>query len=236
MPNIALIFKNEIMRLARKEVKRATGSIYASVKDVKQQNSALKKRVAELERQLMVLQGKTAAAFGTPAAAESETPHTRLGASSIRKLRSRLNLNRHDMALLLDVNQNSIFLWEQAKAKPRAATRAKIIALRTMKKNAVAALLIEKKGKAAPAESVKKEPAVPVAAAKPAKRGYRSAVEKKAPESVKDQAVKTVKTPKSKVRKVSRSKTTKMPKKTVIKPLEVVKASEEKSAPNAPQA
>ena len=234
MPNIALIFKNEIMRLARKEVKRATGSIYASVKDVKQQNSALKKRVAELEKQLMVLQGKTAAASGIPAA-EPETPHTRLGASSIRKLRARLKLNRHDMALLLDVNQNSIFLWEQAKAKPRAATRAKIIALRAMKKNAVAALLSEKKGKAVPAESVKKEPAVPAAAAKPAKKERRSAVAKKAPESVKDQAVKTVKTPKAKVRKVSRSKTPKMPKKTVVKPLEVVKAAEEKPASNAPQ-
>ena len=143
MPNIAQIFKDEILRLARKEIKAATENFNNTVRDLKHQNVLLKKEIAGLTEQLATLQIQRKTITANPAKEANRPDKRRLGAAGIRKLRSRLDLNRQEMALLLGVNPNSIFLWERSKAKPRPATREKIIALRSMSKDRVESILAE---------------------------------------------------------------------------------------------
>ena len=143
MPNIAQILKNEILRLSRREVKAATEHLTDTLKELKHQNAFLKKEIAGLREQIAVLADSSLPDAKAAVSLPRET-RKRLGASGIRKMRIRLGLSRQEMALLLDVNPNSIFLWEQGNTKPRAATRNRIIELRSKTKRKIAVLLAEK--------------------------------------------------------------------------------------------
>src|SRR5690349_25035040 len=63
MPNIASILKQEISRVARKEVRRETATLKKTSAAYRGEIASLKRRVAEVERQLR------AASKGTPRAA-----------------------------------------------------------------------------------------------------------------------------------------------------------------------
>jgi polyhydroxyalkanoate synthesis regulator phasin len=52
MSNIASVLKDEISRLARKEIKRETSALKKSSTAYRSEIAALKRRVQELERQL----------------------------------------------------------------------------------------------------------------------------------------------------------------------------------------
>ena len=144
MPNIAQILKNEILRLSRKEVKTATEHLTDTLKELKHQNALLKKEIAGLKEQLASVTDSGRPDTKASAGAQLRKERKRLGASGIRKLRIRLGLSRQEMALLLEVNPNSVFLWEQGKNKPCSATRNRIIELRSRTKSEIASLLAEK--------------------------------------------------------------------------------------------
>ena len=144
MPHIAQILKNEILRLSRKEVKTATEHLTDTLKELKHQNALLKKEIAGLKEQLASATDSGRPDTKASAGAQLRKERKRLGASGIRKLRIRLGLSRQEMALLLEVNPNSVFLWEQGKNKPRSATRNRIIELRSRTKSEITSLLAEK--------------------------------------------------------------------------------------------
>jgi DNA-binding transcriptional regulator YiaG len=134
MPNIASILKEEIARVARKEVRRETTALKKAAATYRSEIAALKRRAAETERQLRAVSksGRPAA----PAAANDESipEGTRFSAKSLAAHRKRLGLSAADLGLLMGASTQSIYNWESGKARPHAKFLPTIVGLRTVGK------------------------------------------------------------------------------------------------------
>jgi DNA-binding transcriptional regulator YiaG len=132
MSNLASALKAEISRVARKEIRRETASLKRSSTTYRSEIAALKRRVQELERQL-----PRASRGGQPAVPvatneDSLAPGTRFSAKSIASQRRRLGLSAADCGLLIGASAQSVYNWEEGKARPRAQHLPAIIALRKL--------------------------------------------------------------------------------------------------------
>ena len=141
MPNVASILKQEIARVARKEAKAFFKDLPSSFGSLKKTVSVQKKRIAALEIKVAKLEKAIAKDSKIAIPKPEELEHSRLGAKNIVKLRKKLDLTRAEMAKLVGSSTNSIFLWENSKATPRFAAKAKIIALRSLSKKIIRKLL-----------------------------------------------------------------------------------------------
>lgn len=135
MPNIQVILKEEIARVARKEIKSDTDALRKSLSAHRAQIAALRKRVDELERSL-----KRAAKVGRSvrSAPDQDEPSSegslRFRAAGFAAHRQRLGLSAADLAKLLGVSSLSVYKWEAGKTRPRAAQLARIAEVRKLSK------------------------------------------------------------------------------------------------------
>ncbi len=114
-------------------LKRTVGAYRAEI-------ASLKQRAHALEQQLRRL--GTASAKAAPVAATEKSPRTlRFSAKGLTSQRKRLALSAHDCGLLLGASGQSIYNWEQGKARPQARHLPAIAALRNMGKREAAARL-----------------------------------------------------------------------------------------------
>ena len=72
MSNIGQIFKDEILRLSRKEVRTAIKNLTAAMQELKRQNAFLKKEIAGLQRQLVVREAPNHSDAESPASLPQE--------------------------------------------------------------------------------------------------------------------------------------------------------------------
>jgi len=138
MPNFVTAMKEEIVRLARKEVKAKGDPLAERLAELRQAVSSLRKELASLAKTVAALKGKVKSdeIISADNVPDQEVGKARLNHRRIAALRRRLGLSRNQMAILLGVNANSIYLWEQGKTRPRAAAKAKLIQLRSLGKRA----------------------------------------------------------------------------------------------------
>lgn len=132
MSNVATVLKEEISRISRKEIRRETSSLKKSSTTHRSEIAALKRRVFELERQLRRMgRGGDSPA---PAAAneDSVAPGSRFSAKSMASQRRRLGLSAAECGLLIGASAQSIYNWEEGKARPRAQHLPAIYALRNL--------------------------------------------------------------------------------------------------------
>lgn len=141
MPNIASILKDEIARVARKEVRGEITSLKKAVSAHRADIAALKRRAESAERELRRL--AKASTKSTPAAAgDDATPTTqRFSAKGLASQRKRLGLSANDCGLLVGASGQSVYNWEDGKARPRAVHLQAIAALKTFGKKEAAARL-----------------------------------------------------------------------------------------------
>src|SRR6185369_3731178 len=131
MANVASVLKEEISRIARKETRRETSSLKKSSTTHRSEIAALKRRVLELERQLRRAGRERASA--RPMASNDPVPAgTRFSARSMAPQRRRLGLSAAECGLLIGASAQSIYNWEEGKARPRAQHLPAIFALRTL--------------------------------------------------------------------------------------------------------
>ena len=133
MPNIGLVLKQEISRLARKEIKGAIAPFRKDNAGLKRTVAELKRRVAGLERDNKRLQKTASAQAAVDAEVKPEAvERARISAQTIRTLRNKLGLTQVELAKLLGVSGQTIYQWE-SKDGPltlRSAPKAAIIAAR----------------------------------------------------------------------------------------------------------
>lgn len=144
MPNIASVLKEEIARVARKEVRGETQRLKKASAQYRSDIAALKREVAALRQQLGRLskvQGKSP----PPAAVDEPKSSLRFSAKGFAAQRQRLGLSANALATLLGVSGQSVYKWEDGKARPRAS-QLPAAALRTMGKKEVAVRLAELAG------------------------------------------------------------------------------------------
>jgi len=132
MSNIASALKEEISRIARKEIRRETSSMQKSSTTYRSEIAALKRRVLELERRLR--RGSRGGQAAGPAAAneDSVSPGIRFSAKSMASQRRRLGLSAAECGLLIGASAQSVYNWEEGKARPRAQHLPAIFALRSL--------------------------------------------------------------------------------------------------------
>ena len=146
MANIASLLKSEISRVARKEVRGETAGLKKAISSYRSEIAALKRRAQALETELRRL-GR-AASRSAPAAARDDGPTRaqRFSAKGLASQRKRLGLSAQDCGLLVGASGQSIYNWEDGKARPRAKHLDAIAALRSMGKKNAAARLSELRG------------------------------------------------------------------------------------------
>jgi len=144
MPNLSALLKQEIARVARKELRSEVAPLQKSAAGYRRQIAALRRQLAQLERQLRALAkaNKTAAASVASDGEESAPAH-RFSAKGLAKLRQRLGISAASMGLLLGVSGLSVYKWESGKTRPRKAQIEKIAQLRGVGKREALARLEE---------------------------------------------------------------------------------------------
>jgi DNA-binding transcriptional regulator YiaG len=140
MPNITSLLKEEISRVARKEIRVETGRLKKSSTQYRSDIAALKRRLADLERQL---KNYSKGNRQPPAAADEKRKGFRFSAKGFAAQRQRLGLSAREVGALLEVSQLSIYKWEKGQSKPRAKQMEAIAQLRGMGKREAAARLNE---------------------------------------------------------------------------------------------
>lgn len=134
MPNIASILKAEISRVARKEVraeietlKKASVAHRASIAELRRQVSALEK---ELRRAAKGVTHPTVKA-GSDDEATVATKR-RFSAARLAAHRAKVGLSAAIYGQLVGVSGQTIYHWEQGKARPRAAQLESLAAVREL--------------------------------------------------------------------------------------------------------
>jgi len=151
MPNIASVLKAEIVRLARKELRSEVDSIRKALAAARAEGAALKRRVSELERSLRqparIAHARPPSPSPSPVEEADGADKFRFRASGMASNRKRLGLSAADFGLLVGASGQSVYAWEQGKARPRGKNLAAIAALRGVgKREVVERLAAQKSG------------------------------------------------------------------------------------------
>ena len=191
MATLANVLKEEISRLARKEVRQQTV-------DTAKSAARCERDIAELKRQIHTLQQKLSATHtqdapkqpagkkapskktaakrqnGKTADAQPAFPkqpaRTRFSAEGLEANRKRLGLSADNYGRLIGVSGLSVYNWEQGKARPRESNIAALMTIRGIGKREAAKrleALAKEKGDEKPAAKKKQ----PKAEEKPAASG-----------------------------------------------------------------
>jgi DNA-binding transcriptional regulator YiaG len=145
MPNIATMLKQEIVRLARKEVRQQTSVLKRASAQYRKDIAELKRRLSDLQRQVVPL--KKQVFKSVPAqAAEAQEEHVRFTAKGLRSQRQRLGLSADNYGKLIGVIGQTIYSWEQESSRPRKAQVARLASLRHIGKQEAQTRLEQMKG------------------------------------------------------------------------------------------
>lgn len=127
MANLATALKEEISRLARKELKSEADALKKASSRYRSDIAELKRKVVDLERLL----ARATKAGGLGTAAVKENGKVRFSPKGIKIMRDKLGLSQGRLAEILGVSLPTIGNWESGKTRPKPD---QIQAIATLKK------------------------------------------------------------------------------------------------------
>jgi len=129
--NIAAVLKDEIRRLAKREIKAATSATKQAVAQYRRDIAKLKRELQQQQKKTAFLEAQERKRLRQPQAVEEdELEGVRYSARSVRAQRKRLGLSAADYGKLVGVSGLTIYSWEHGKARPRKAQIAGLVAVR----------------------------------------------------------------------------------------------------------
>jgi len=153
MGNLEATIKSEIVRLAKRELRRVTVPLRRDVRSLKVTVSQLRKAVSGLER-FAARRDQMLSEKVNLSAAPEELEKSRFSPRLILALRKRLGITQRELAILAGVTVGAIFQWEKGIFDPRDDKKAVLVALRKLGRRQVK-MLLEEKGRET---AVKKAP------------------------------------------------------------------------------
>jgi DNA-binding transcriptional regulator YiaG len=133
MTNIAVTFRQETTRLARREIRsqtqglrKASAQFRRDIAELKRHAFKLKSEVARLERRI----GKDVA----PDTNEADPAKVRFTAKGVMAQRRGLGVSAADYGKLIGVTAHTIYKWEHGTSRPRRAQLSAFASLRRMGK------------------------------------------------------------------------------------------------------
>lgn len=149
MGKVETALKEEIIRVARREARKLQARAAEGARRLKSNVAALQTQVAALKRELADQQSKMRVARATERVVPQELKKSRLSPVLIKKLRKRINVTQAELAQLVGVSAGAVGFWETGKSQPRAALKARLVALRRVRRRDIRRLLAEKQAPAA---------------------------------------------------------------------------------------
>jgi len=152
MPNLVDALKTEIAQLAQKALRNEAQQFKKATASHEREIVALQRRIDSLERLIVSFRGqrsqaarphgasrtqrarRPAGSAYRPTDDEAQGPALRFSAKGFTKLRQRLGLSAAAMGALLGVTAQSVYKWEDGKARPRSAQLQAIAAIRKLGK------------------------------------------------------------------------------------------------------
>lgn len=141
MPNLAQTLKQEIARIARKEVREDVTALRKAASTYRLEIAALKRSVKDLQVQLRATQ--RASARAAPVQAQEEAPSRpgrkpAFNAERLKAKRKALGLSQAQMAELLGVSALSQWKWESGQVTPRTSKLTRYFEVMAMGKREAA--------------------------------------------------------------------------------------------------
>jgi len=144
MGKVEGIIKSEIVRLARREIRKISVPLGRDVWSLKSAVSQIRKAVLTLQR-ITASQQKELDKGKTPLeATPEEVKESRFSPRLIGSLRRHLGITQKELAILTGVTVGAAHLWEIGKFKPSMKKKAVMVALRKLSRREVRKLLEEK--------------------------------------------------------------------------------------------
>ena len=139
MPNLATALKEEIRRLARKEIKAMVGTTQKAVAQYRRDIAALKRQLGQQEKNVEKLKKQILARDGEQAVlADEPLSGSRFSARSVKAQRRRLTLSAANYGKLVGVSALTVYNWESGKSRPRKAQLSAVVAIRGIGKREAA--------------------------------------------------------------------------------------------------
>jgi len=145
MPNIAVVLKQEIQRLAKKEANAQTKSLRKANSQYRRDIAELKRNVDSLTKQVAFLEKQERRRVETTVP-ETSAEGRRFSRRGLRTHREKLGIAAADYARLVGVSTQTIYNWENGHSKPTGDKLAALVEVRDLgKREAMARLeLLEK--------------------------------------------------------------------------------------------
>ena len=119
MPDVASVLREEISRLARKEIRQQVGPLKKTNTELRRTVSTLKSEIAALQRKVKFLEKQEKRRLEVAPEATPEKA-VRFSPKWVKADRQRLGLSAKDYGTLVGVSSLTIYSWESGKSKPRA--------------------------------------------------------------------------------------------------------------------
>jgi DNA-binding transcriptional regulator YiaG len=143
MPNLAATLKEEIRRLARKEIKTQVSATRRAAVQNRREIAKMKRQLRLQERKIVALQAGGGAGKEESSESEGIPPGTRFSPRSVRAQRRRLKLSAEQYGQLVGVTGQTIYLWEQGKTRPAKTQLAGLVAARALGRREAVKRLLE---------------------------------------------------------------------------------------------
>jgi DNA-binding transcriptional regulator YiaG len=131
LPNVAAVLKQEISRLARREVRSLTKSLHKASAQFRRDIAALKRRSSKAEATIARLVRRGA---GKAELDAEQAKAVRFTVRSVRAQRKRLGVSAAGYAKLIGVTPHTVYSWEHGSSRPRKAQLESLVALRGLGK------------------------------------------------------------------------------------------------------
>jgi DNA-binding transcriptional regulator YiaG len=129
MPNLATALRDEIGRLARKEIRSELATLKKQSTQYRRDIAALKRENDEQAREIAFLRKQEKKRLADEPAKEVGAD-VRFSPKWLKTHREKLGISAEKYGKLIGVSGLSVYHWEQGKANPRAAQKAKLASIR----------------------------------------------------------------------------------------------------------
>jgi DNA-binding transcriptional regulator YiaG len=142
MPNLANVLKDEIRRLARKELKQQVSALKSASAQHRRDIAALKRENHDLARKIARLEQQRPKRE-VARVSDDDEPQVRFSPQWVSRHREKLGLSQADYGALVGVSGVTIYNWESGKVRPRAQQLASWGAIKKLGKREAARRLEE---------------------------------------------------------------------------------------------
>jgi len=133
VPNFAAAIKEEIVRLARKEIRAQTGVTKRAAAQHRRDLAALKRVVAELRKEVAFLAAQEKRRVQSQPV-EDRSEGVRFSPRWLKLHREKIGLSAADYGKLVGVSSLTIYNWESGKARPRPTLLSALAAVRGLRR------------------------------------------------------------------------------------------------------